>query len=118
MPGEKLPISIWVSGDPDFLRRSSCPVKETKIYSTDLEISAIGTLSCKVEQERKIILHGRRLQEILREMDSGEIELEIMDNSLVIKQKQSEFVLSLQDPEEFPDVKEITGNQVLILLQQ
>jgi DNA polymerase III subunit beta len=89
--------------------------KETKIYSTDLEISAIGTLSCKVEQERKIILHGRRLQEILREMDSGDIELEIMDNSLVIKQKQSEFVLSLQDPEEFPDVKEITGNQEFVV---
>jgi DNA polymerase-3 subunit beta len=85
--------------------------KETRIYSTDLEISAIGTLNYRVEQERKMILHGRRLQEILREMDSGEIELEIMDNSLVIKQKQSEFVLSLQDPEEFPEVKEITGNQ-------
>jgi DNA polymerase III subunit beta len=89
--------------------------KDTKIYSTDLEISAIGSLEYRVEQERKIILHGRRFQEILREMDSGEIELEIMDNSLTIKQKQSEFVLSLQDPEEFPDVKEISGSQELVV---
>jgi DNA polymerase-3 subunit beta len=89
--------------------------KETKIYSTDLEISAIGSLGYKVEQERKMILHGRRLQEILREMDSGEIELEITENSLIIRQKQSEFVLSLQDPEEFPEVKEITGNQEFLV---
>ena len=85
--------------------------KETKIYSTDLEISAIGSLNYRFEEERKLILHGRRLQEILREMDGGEIELEIGENSLTIKQKQSEFVLSLQDPEEFPEVKEITGNR-------
>ncbi len=89
--------------------------KDTKIYSTDLEISAIGSLAYKAEQERRLILHGRRLQEILREMDSGEMEMEVTDNSLVIRQKQSEFVLSLQDPEEFPEVKEISGNQEFVI---
>jgi DNA polymerase III subunit beta len=89
--------------------------KNTKIYSTDLEISAIGYLDYKVETERKIILHGRKLQEILREMDSGDIELEIKENILIIKQKKSEFVLGLQDPEEFPEVKEITGNEEFVV---
>ena len=65
----------------------------------------------KAEEERKIILHGKKLQEILREMDSGEISLEIKENMMVIKQKQSEFVLGLQDPEEFPEVKEIEGQE-------
>ena len=85
--------------------------ENTKIYSTDLEISAIGYLDYKVKQERKIILHGRKLQEILREMDSGEINLEINDNTLIIKQKKSEFVLGLQNPEEFPEVKGIEGGE-------
>ena len=89
--------------------------KETKIYSTDLEISAIGSLPYGAEQEKKLILHGRRLQEILREMDSGEIEIEVTENSLIMRQKQSEFVLSLQDPEEFPEVKEIGGAQEFVV---
>ena len=44
-------------------------------------------------------------------MDPEAIELEIHDNTMTMRQKQAEFVLSLQDPEEFPDVKEITGSQ-------
>ncbi len=89
--------------------------ENTKIYSTDLEISAIGYLDCKVDTERKIILHGRKLLEILREMDNGDINLEIKENMLIIKQKQSEFVLGLQDPEEFPEVKEISGHEEFIV---
>ncbi|MCX5812108.1 MAG: DNA polymerase III subunit beta [Proteobacteria bacterium] len=89
--------------------------EKTKVYSTDLEISAIGYLDYKVETERKIILHGRKLLEILREMDNGDIDLEIRENMLIIKQKKSEFVLGLQDPEEFPEVKEIKGHEEFIL---
>ncbi len=85
--------------------------EHTKIYSTDLEISAIGYLNYKADEEKKIIVHGRKFQEILREMDNGEINIEIKENVLVIQQKQSEFVLSPQDPEEFPEVKEITGKE-------
>lgn len=86
-----------------------------KLYSTDLEISAIGYIDFKTETEKKIILHGKKLQEILREMENGDISLKIEDNILIIEQKKSEFVLSLQDPEEFPEVKEISVNEEIVV---
>lgn len=87
----------------------------TTIYSTDLELSAIGFIDYKAPEEKKIVIHGRKFLEILREMDSGEIMLQIEENILAIKQKQTEIVLSLQDPEEFPEVKKIGGNEEIVI---
>lgn len=81
--------------------------ERTTIFSTDLEVSAIAYLDCKVEKERKIVVHGRKFLEVLRELESGEILLSLDENLLTIKQKKTEIVLSLQDPEEFPETKEI-----------
>ncbi len=81
------------------------------VSSTDLELSAISHVEHPGEAERKIVVHGRKFLEILREMDSEPIELDIQDNTMTMRQKQTEFVLSLQDPEEFPEVKEITGTE-------
>jgi DNA polymerase-3 subunit beta len=86
-----------------------------RFYSTDLEISAIGYIDHKTDFEKKIIIHGKKLQEILREMENDDISLEITDNILLIKQKHSEFVLSLQDPEEFPEVREISGHEEIFI---
>jgi len=88
---------------------------QTTVYSTDLELSAIGIIDYKSPEERKIVIHGRKFLEILREMDTGEITLLIEENALTIKQKQTEIVLSLQDPDEFPEVKKINGNEEIII---
>lgn len=85
--------------------------EKTTIYSTDLEISATGYIDYKSEYEKKIVVHGRKFLEILKEMDNEKISLGIKENTLTIKQKQTEIVLSLQDPEEFPEVKEIEGQE-------
>jgi DNA polymerase-3 subunit beta len=89
--------------------------KQTTIYSTDLELSAIGFIDYRSPEEKKIVIHGRKFLEILREMDSGEIALQIEENTLAIKQKQTEIVLSLQDPDEFPEVKKIGGNEEIVI---
>jgi DNA polymerase III subunit beta len=81
------------------------------VFSTDLELSAISRVEYAGELERKIVVHGRKFLEILKEMDAEAIELDIQDNSMTLRQKQTEFVLSLQDPEEFPEVREITGSE-------
>ena len=83
--------------------------EKTTMYCTDLELSAISSIDFKVDNERKIVVHGRKFVEILKELDSGEIELEMRENTLTIRQKQTEIVLSLQDPEEFPEVRQIEG---------
>lgn len=87
----------------------------TTIYSTDLELSAMGSIEFAAPEEKKIVIHGRKFLEILREMDSGDIALQIEENTLAIKQKQTEITLSLQEPDEFPEVKKINGNEELII---
>ena len=84
-------------------------------FSTDLELSAISHVDYSGDSEKKIVVHGRKFLEILKEMDSGSIELDIQDNLLTIRQRQTEFVLSLQDPDEFPEVREITGAEEFTL---
>jgi DNA polymerase III subunit beta len=81
----------------------------TTIYSTDLELSAISHIDFKTEEDRKIVVHGRKFLEIMKEMENGDVNLEIKENTLTIRQKQTEIILSLQDSEEFPEVKEIEG---------
>jgi len=87
--------------------------KETKIISTDIELSAIIKNEFQSGYEKKVVVHGRKIVEILREMEMGEIELEIKENTMKIKQKNTEITLSLQDPEEFPEIKGITGVECL-----
>ncbi len=77
------------------------------IYSTDLEVSAITEIKYSLEGEKKIVVHGRKFLDILKELDDGEIEINIDENIMIIKQKRTEITLSLQDPEEFPETKEI-----------
>lgn len=81
------------------------------LYSTDLELSAISHVQHEGTAEKKIVVHGRKFLDILKEMDPETMNFEIKENTLTLTQKQSEFVLGLQDPEEFPEVKEIAGTQ-------
>jgi DNA polymerase III subunit beta len=85
--------------------------EEITISSTDLEISAVSRVNYPSDLETRAVVHGRKFMEILKEMDQGEIHLGFNDSTLTIKQKNSEFVLSLHDPEEFPEVKEVEGGE-------
>lgn len=81
------------------------------IYSTDLELSAISHVEYEGSVEKKIVVHGRKFLDILKEMDAETLNVEVKDNTLTLRQRQSEFVLGLQEADEFPEVKEITGAQ-------
>ncbi|MBP6941694.1 MAG: DNA polymerase III subunit beta [Syntrophorhabdaceae bacterium] len=83
----------------------------TTIFSTDLEVSAIAYVDCSVDKEKKIVVHGRKFLEVMRELEGGDVQLSIEENQLTIKQKRTEIVMSLQDPEEFPETKEIRGKE-------
>jgi DNA polymerase-3 subunit beta len=79
------------------------------LYSTDLEVSAISHVEQTLDFDKRIVVHGRKFLEILKEMENEPVNLEISDNTLTLKQRQTEFVLGLQDPQEFPDVREISA---------
>jgi DNA polymerase-3 subunit beta len=85
------------------------------VYSTDLEVSAITNIDCSTESEKKIVVHGRKFLEILKELDNGDITINIDENIMSIRQKKTEITLSLQDPEEFPETKEIEVKEEFII---
>jgi DNA polymerase-3 subunit beta len=80
-------------------------------YCTDLEIGGIAFLDMTVDEEKKMVVHGRKFVDILKEMDSGDIDITVEENILLLKQKQTEFVIALQDPDEFPEVRELKGSE-------
>ena len=85
--------------------------ERTTVYSTDLEVSAITYIDFVTDIEKKVVVHGRKFLEILKELDNEDIEFDFEDNVMTIRQKMTEISLSLQDPEEFPETKEITGKE-------
>jgi len=89
--------------------------KGTTVYSTDLEVSAISYINFTSDVEKKVVVHGRKFLEILKELDNGDIDFIFEDNVMTIKQKMTEISLSLQDPEEFPETKEITGKEEFVV---
>ena len=89
--------------------------EKTTVYSTDLEVSAITSIDFVSEIEKKVVVHGRKFLEILKELDNEAIEFVFEDNVMTIRQKMTEISLSLQDPEEFPETKEISGKEEFVL---
>ncbi len=61
------------------------------------------------------MVHGRKFLEILKELDSGDITINIEENIMTINQKKTEIILSLQDPEEFPETKEIEVKEEFLI---
>ncbi|MEN6617106.1 MAG: DNA polymerase III subunit beta, partial [Syntrophorhabdus sp.] len=89
--------------------------EKTTVYSTDLEVSAITYIDFVAESEKKVVVHGKKFLEIIKEMDNEDIEFDFEDNIMTIRQKMTEISLSLQDPEEFPETKEISGKEEFII---
>lgn len=78
-----------------------------KIYSTDLELSAKGYIKQKIDidEDKRILIHGKRFQGILKEIEDGPVELIIKENTIDIRQKGTKFTLSLINPEDFPEIR-------------
>ncbi len=83
------------------------------VSSTDLELSGVAYIKEErdIQSPIKLVVHGKRFVDILRELENGEVDLGIKDNILTIKQGQTEFVLTLQDPDEFPEIKTLSNEK-------
>lgn len=106
-------------------RRSTMPIlsnilisfekDRTAMFANDLDINAIVYVDYTVDEERKILINGRRFFEILKEMGQDDIELDIQENILKIKQKKTEYVLGLQNPDDFPEPTEVNENNEVVI---
>ncbi|UFH59259.1 DNA polymerase III subunit beta [Sulfurovum mangrovi] len=73
------------------------------IKSTDSEIGLkIVTDHITVEHEGAFTAHGKKLLDIVRILKDDDITLELLNDTLIIKQKQSKFKLPTFDPDLYP----------------
>ncbi|MBD3808584.1 MAG: DNA polymerase III subunit beta [Epsilonproteobacteria bacterium] len=76
---------------------------ECTVKATDLEIGlSINTKHIKVEENGICTANGKKLLDIIRILKDDELTLEVLDSSLVIKQKQSKFKLPIFDASAYP----------------
>jgi DNA polymerase-3 subunit beta len=73
------------------------------IQATDSEIGLnIVTDNIQIEAEGAFTAHGKKLLDIIRILKDDEITLELLDNTLIIKQKNSKFKLPTFNPDSYP----------------
>ena len=73
------------------------------VKATDSEIGLkIVTDNIGIEAEGSFTAHGKKLLDIIRILKDDEITLELLDTTLIIKQKNSKFKLPTFDPNSYP----------------
>jgi len=74
-----------------------------KIIATDLEITQISWCDCDVKKSGAVVIPGKLLADILREMSNTELDLRI-DNDLkiILSSPFGEYKISGQDVNDFP----------------
>jgi DNA polymerase-3 subunit beta len=80
------------------------------IKATDSEIGLqIISNNLLIEHEGSFTANGKKLLDIIRILKDGDIVLEVLENTLLIKQKHSKFKLPTFDAGSFPSFPEITN---------
>ncbi len=78
------------------------------IKATDSEIGLqIITDKILIEEEGSFTAHGKKLLDIIRILKDDEITLELVNDTLIIKQKYSKFKLPIFDPASYPSFPSI-----------
>ena len=78
------------------------------IKASDMEIGLkIVTENIIIESEGAFTANGKKLLDIIRILKDDEINLSLIENTLVIKQKNSKFKLPTFDPNSYPDFPSI-----------
>ena len=95
---------------------ANCLIKAGKtgidIMATDLDITIIDRCPAKVKKTGNASLNARKLHEIFRELEEGEVEFKELEATKV-EIKASNFTCSLQgiNPDEFPVLPTLEGFQ-------
>ena len=86
------------------------------IKATDSEIGLkIVTDHIIIESEGSFTANGKKLLDIIRILKDDEITLEVLDNTLIIKQKHSKFKLPIFDANSYPDFPSIENKPQITL---
>lgn len=85
------------------------------LIASDTEISIKTSLHCVVEKEGKIVVNSRLFGEIIRKLQDDTIDIEINDSTMNIKCLNSEFNISIQGADEYPELPSINSDKIINL---
>jgi DNA polymerase-3 subunit beta len=83
--------------------------RKSEVYATDLDVCAIAKIDYELEEEFSIVVNARKLHDVLREFNKGNVDMEMRENGLKLSQEKTEFILALYDPDEFPERRELNA---------
>ena len=86
------------------------------LVATDQEVGIRVELSgVETDSSGEVLLPTNRVSSILRELTDETVNIEVTESSVCIRTSGSEFSLSSEDPDEFPDVAAFEGDQYLAI---
>lgn len=82
------------------------------IYATDLEISLKSSLSIATEDNIKLVVPARLLNDIVRSLNDTTIHFKLTSNKKInLITDTGKYVISYLDPDEFPDIPSVTEDK-------
>jgi len=88
-----------------------------KLVATNLETTIQSSFSGEIIEEGEICLPGNKIFEILRELPSQEVDLEIEDSRAIIKCGRSTFQLLALEASEFPEIPKLEEENIFLFPQ-
>jgi len=84
-----------------------------KLTGNDLNIGIEKKIDIDIIEPGSVVISSRLFGEIIRKLPSSDVELSLDDNKLTIKCEKSKFVLTGQDPLQFPELPSVTDENSL-----
>lgn len=82
------------------------------IYATDLEISLKSSLSIATEDNIKLVVPARLLNDIVRSLSDTTIHFKLTSNKKInLITDTGKYVISYLDPDEFPEIPSVTDDK-------
>ena len=85
-----------------------------EIKQIEAKISEINDTSIEIKETGNFIIPGIYFINIIKKLDSKTIEMELIENTIVIKSNRSEFKLNSLNYDDYPNVEFIEGNSFLM----
>lgn len=80
------------------------------ISASDLDLSIQKTIKVENTEEGSIVVSAKLFTEIIRKLPSGEIDINLSDNNVIIKSFNSEFSIIGQPSNDFPKIDTLNSD--------
>ncbi|MDI6601538.1 MAG: DNA polymerase III subunit beta [Thermoanaerobacteraceae bacterium] len=87
------------------------------MVGTDLDLTIVTQIEAEVIEEGETVINSRIFTDIVKTMPGENINIEVEDNSAVLKSQSSVFNISCYNPEEFPPIPDVEVENGIVMEQ-